>query len=182
MVKINGVKANNIFDIDTKKQKKPTLNQILDKMEDNYQNVNIQSNSNNFDKQNTYQNSSGKNYENQNNTNSNLFSNLIGNLTQNDNTTSAMSFNENQTENNNLLMSVLPLMLNNKGKNIKNSQELIFKEMIKNSNNPRLAQLVKLLPKLMNNNKPNFTEVQETLQKKEEPKIDSFTKTNDYVD
>ena len=29
MVKINGVKANNIFDIDTKKQKKPTLNQIL---------------------------------------------------------------------------------------------------------------------------------------------------------
>ena len=182
MVKINGVKANNIFDIDTKKQKKPTLNQILDKMEDNYQNVNIQSNSNNFDKQNTYQNSSGKNYENQNNTNSNLFSNLIGNLTQNDNTTSAMSFDENQTENNNLLMSVLPLMLNNKGKNIKNSQELIFKEMIKNSNNPRLAQLVKLLPKLMNNNKPSFTVVQETQQKKEEPKIDSFTKTNDYVD
>ena len=194
MVKINGIKANSIYGLEKQKEHKPTLNQILDKMENNYQtinyiynkNTNANSSSNIFDAHDqSFQNQSSlinDDVKIQNQESQNVFSSLLKNFSTNQDY-SVNTMDISNQNNDSLLMSVLPLLLNNKGKNgLKNGQDLIFKEMVKNTQNPRLAQIVKLLPKLINNKINTFADIQENMPKKEEPKIDSYTKTDEYYE
>ena len=200
MVRINGVKATSTQQLEKEKKLKPTLNQILDKMENNYQEINnpqnvktnlLYNNSNyiNKESQNQSNENSSNDFSNQNANafTNNIFSNLLQNSfkqndAKNDNYVSTQNFAYDKS---NLLLSVLPMILSkNKDKGgMKNSQEVIMKELIKQTNNPRLAQIVELLPKILNKNN-NFGQVftSSQTQKKEEPKIDSFKKTSEYTD
>jgi hypothetical protein len=157
MVIINGVKTETVsdYELSQKAQKKPSINEILDKMQNNYDSINGAQNV----------------------------------------STSAQSLGENNTaqdvsamggifgasdDKNNLLMSLLPLIISGKGKNsasfIQSQQQQLVKQLIKSANNPLLEKFFELLPKFKQNAKTS--ETVET--KKEEPKIDSFVKTDEY--
>lgn len=160
MVKINGVEA-----VSTKSLKKsnvqPSLNEILDRLEkQNFNainNIKAQSQLSDFD--------SSENTKTANTSNENI--NIVEGLSLNNS--------------DNLLLSVLPslLSMNKSNLGIKNSKDMIFKQMLKNTNNPRLAQIIELIPKLMKPQSTNSQEISGTIT--DIPKIDSFVKTDDYV-
>ena len=84
---------------------------------------------------------------------------------------------------NNILVSLLPLLLNNKSngastETVKKEQNELFHALIKNLNNPLLEKLFELLPTLSKKNSVKKFEVESV--KKNEPKIDSFVKTDEY--
>ena len=155
MVKINGVVATNTISLNDRKSK-PSLNEIFNKLEKN-----------SFDAINNIQSNSVKVESKRDDLSFNPIaelSNIFG-----------------DDEKNNLLLSILPTMLS-KNKTLtgfKNSQTTLFKELLKNSNNPKLLQFAELLPKLMS--KTSVSDMAQS-QQKNEPKIDSFVKTDDYID
>ena len=192
MVKINGVKAISTYQLEKEKEIKPTLNQILDRMENNYQEINNPNTQNKYndkkysydsEKYNSQYNQQIPQNENDGTFTQNIFSNLIGNMqNNNEQNVNTQNFGDDKS---NLLLSVLPMILskNKSAGGIKNGQEAILKELLKQSNNPRLSQFVQLLPKILDkNNISNQTFSSTQAQKKEEPKIDSFKKTSEYVD
>lgn len=192
MVKINGIKATSTYQLEKEKKLKPTLNQILDKMENNFQEINnpnfkIENNNKKYffedeKNKNEYSSQTAK-PESNNNFTQNIFSNLLGNFQ--DKTDANVNTQNFADDKSNLLLSVLPMILsNNKSAGgMKNGQEAILKELLKQTNNPRLSQFVQLLPKILDkNNNSNQTFTSTQTQKKEEPKIDSFKKTSEYID
>ena len=163
MVKINGVKATNTFEAESKKIS--ALNQILDKMESNYEDINSKANK----KQNVEQ----QRYNN---------SNFDKNQSDDNVTTQSYSSNMFSSDKSGLIMSVLPALLsNNKGaKNLFDEKNILIKELLKYSKNPMINRLFELMPKLANKN----TSVSQTMEAEETqkklPAIDSFVKTDDY--
>jgi len=179
MVKINGVKATNSFETQKQKDIKPSINEILSRMETNYQNVhNVKSENYNSTPKSNINNSNisadifNESEQNTSPASQGLFSNILGNVDGGIG-----------NADNNLLLSILPMMLTkNKGANtLKNSQNMIFKEILKNSKNSRLKQIAELLPKIMQNNSPQMFNT-ETEIKTIENKIDTFKKTDEYED
>ena len=157
MAIINGVKINNTKDeIQTDAIKKPSINEVLEKMQVNYNNLN--------------------NYYSQSN-NVSVMSN-----TEPKEQTSSANTNSSSIDNN-ILVSLLPLLLNNKSngastETVKKEQNELFRALIKNLNNPLLEKLFELLPTLSKKNSVKKVEVESV--KKNEPKIDSFVKTDEY--
>ena len=157
MAIINGVKINNTKDErQTDAIKKPSINEVLEKMQVNYNNLN--------------------NYYIQSN-NVSVMSN-----TEPKEQTSSTNTNSSSIDNN-ILVSLLPLLLNNKSngastETVKKEQNELFHALIKNLNNPLLEKLFELLPTLSKKNSVKKVEVESV--KKNEPKIDSFVKTDEY--
>lgn len=136
MVKINGIEAEPVLDKQNMKNLTPSINEVLERMD------------NNFKQKTAVNNVSTMNaYSNEQNSNNGLDGNL--------------------------LMSILPLMISNKSKG-KGFDNPIFKEIIKKTNNPMLQKFFEILPKLK-----VATAVKEE-SKKEEVKIDSYVKTDEY--
>lgn len=178
MVKINGVNAEIVSDNQRTKDLTPSINEVLDRMDNNFKQrqVGILNNPNQLNAE--------QNFSNQNIFASGLISNLFPNFKQstehinNTNTMSTYTNNQNLTSgfDNNFLMSILPLILstNNKTKT-KGFENPIFKELLKRVNNPIIQKIFEMLPKMK-----TTTETQ-TENKKDEAKIDSYVKTSEYL-
>ena len=172
MIKINGVKARNNFELKKQNIIKPTIKEILDRMENNYQNINnVDSQNFNYNKEIKNQNESAKSNTNVLNSLSNMFNPNKNTYTPSEN-----------IGGDNLILSILPMLLSkNKNTNsLKNTENLIFKEILKNSNNPKLMQLAELLPKILNK-KSIETETTEQ-EVKDIPNIESYTKTTEFLE
>ena len=164
MIKINGTPANAL---QQQKQEKlaPTLSQILDRMESNYNYIN-------------YANTQSLNLsEKQEGNKKNVQNDLdfaYNKTSPNGDTVSAQNFDDK----NSVLLSILPSLLNkSSGEKEKN---ILIGELLKNSKNPTLAKLMEVLPKLTNINKAKTSVQQQALPVHQQPKIDSFIKTDDY--
>ena len=169
MVKINGVKAANTLELES--QKVSALNQILDKMESNFEYINSNTNKKqNFE----YQKYSNEKYGNQS-------FDVDGNQNQNISNNSYSS-NTFQGDKSNLIMSVLPALLSkNKGANfLFDEKNILIKELLKNSKNPMINKLFELMPKLANKNISSSQSIETEKAQKKLPAIDSFVKTEDY--
>ena len=149
MVLINGVKIDSKDERKEDLQKKPSINEILEKMQSNYNKINsVVVQSNDFT----------KNYE------------------EDSQKTSTMGLSGGD---NNLLLTLLPMLLNKSGDGtaiLQKEQNEIFHTLLKNLNNPLLEKLFELLP---NFKKPR-KKAETSTTKKEDPKIESFVKTEDY--
>lgn len=186
MIKINGITATNNFETQKEIQIKPTINEILDRMENNYQNIhNVQNQSYKTNTQSASNNSNNfnaeiSNLQNKNVENQSIFSSILNG----NNPNSGFENNNLLSDNNSLLLSILPTLLTkNKGVNtLKNSQNMIFKEILKHSNNPRLNQIAELLPKIFSNNSTPQMFSTETQTSPNQNKIDTFKKTDEYED
>lgn len=178
MVKINGVNAEIVSDNQRTKDLTPSINEVLDRMDNNFkqrQTAILSSNN---------QSNTEQNFSNQNTFASGLISSLFPNFKQssetekNISTMSTYTNNQNSTSgfDNNFLMSILPLILstNNKTKT-KGFENPIFKELLKRVNNPIIQKIFEMLPKMK-----TTTETQ-TENKKDEAKIDSYVKTSEYL-
>ena len=172
MIKINGVKVES-YD-DSKSAKKPTLNQILDNMENNYRAKNYGYIENQSQNKNANFDDSLSPQKNQNSNNS-----IFENLNIENQKVESQSFDNGQ--NSDLLFSILPMLLskNKTASTMKTTQNKLFETLIKNSNNPRLAKLAQLLPKILNNNPLTQTLSNTPAEDKNEPKIDSFKKVEE---
>ena len=164
MIKINGTPANAL---QQKKQENltPTLNQILDRMENNYNYVNSASaqSANNSEPQQASKTALQKSFDYANNS-----------AIPNNESVSAQGFDDKS----NVLLSILPSLLDkSSGEKEKN---ILIGELLKNSKNPTLAKLIEVLPKLTSINKAKASIQQQILPTREQPKIDSFVKTDDY--
>ena len=189
MVKINGVSVVEPRDSKKRIETKPSINEILDRMQSNYD-TRINEAQSNFQNE---KNSSSENFSTTHASNSinekqSMIQSLFNFQSPNENLKANQpplfndKFNDN---NNNLLLSVLPMLLSNNksGLGMKNSQDIIFKELLKTSSNPRLVKMLEILPKMMNKNSFDAsTNEQSEESKKNAPKIDAFTKTTEYVD
>lgn len=160
MIKINGVKASIMNDETEKLNTTPSINQILERMDNNYQarNVNINQMSN-------FQNLNSQNIHNQNvsiqlNEQNANFGNLF--------------------DGNSIFSVLLPILLTgNKKVNLLGSDSPILKEILKRTNNPMIQKILELLPKL-NENKKNETKTDSHKEKKQEAKIDSYVRTDEF--
>ena len=124
MIKINGIKASILNDETEKFNSTPSINEILDRMENNF----VARNSNqkvekldDVNSQNIFQN------------NSNFFD------------------NKNIFGENNLMFDLLPLLLTSKTKKIDSS--VLIKHILKKSSNPMLQKIVDILPKIAESQK-----------------------------
>lgn len=164
MIKINGTPANAL---QQKKQENlaPTLSQILDRMENNYNYINFA---------NTQSLNLGEKQEGIKKNVQNNFDFADNKTTPNSDTVSTQNFDDK----NSILLSVLPSLLNkSSGEKEKN---ILIGELLKNSKNPTLAKLMDVLPKLTSVNKAKASVQQQVLPAHQQPKIDSFIKTDDY--
>ena len=178
-MKINGVVIENET---TKKERTPTINQILDNMENNFQMVNS--------KQKFAEGFSGQFSEQKDN--QTFAQSFLGKKNGEQNYSlnqevKAESFNNQNFQHddkNNLLLSILPTLLsqNKSPKNLNKQKEMLIGELLKNSSNPMLSKLFKLLPQLANKTDvlKNEENSKESAPQKTEPKIDSFRKTVDF--
>lgn len=199
MVKINGVEATNLMADKTNKKNMPTLNEILDRMEANYCNMNSQP-----DRQ-VEKQSIGKNFgaqsnqkfeKNQNSTFWNGYANNQSENSWNDyaksqsngsfekNDLQQASAQQNSTasegpatlqddDKSNLILSILPSLLSgNKTHSLGKEQNILMKELLKNTHNPKLAKLFELLPKLTTAKASTASAKRQNVR--EEPSIDSF--------
>ena len=151
MVKINGVKATESSQ--TEKNVLPSMNEILDRMENNFEARKI--NYSNIDSSNLF-----------NDTNNNQKVSTFGNFDLGQ-----------QTNDLKPLLNILPMLLS-KDKSFKNNQNEIIKMLIKKSNNPMLSKLFELLPKL-SKVKNAEAEIKNNETKKEK-NIDDFVKAEDF--
>ena len=153
MVTINGVKAQNL-QATQNDDKKPTMNAILSKMQENYDQLTYSSQNSQTKVSNQSQNSNQTNQTTSQNINIENFTSMF------------------QGENG-ILFELLPLLLS-KDKS-KLSQEFMTK-MLAKSGNPMLSKLIAMLPKV------NKNPIQSQTQKVDEPyspKIDDFVKTEE---
>ncbi len=151
MVKINGVKATETSQ--TEKKVMPSINEILDRMENNFEARKI--NYSNIDSSNLF-----------NDTNNNQKVSTLGNFDLGQ-----------QTNDLKPLLNILPMLLS-KDKSFKNNQNEIIKMLIKKSNNPMLSKLFELLPKL---SKVKNAEAEiKSNETKKEKNIDDFVKAEDF--
>ena len=166
MIKINGVKATSVME--TQKEITPSINQILDKMENNFEARKVDYSQNNLN--NIFDGS--QNIDNSQNTNQ--YSQKVNSLG---------SFNALQNgDNSNLLLSILPMMLSkDKTSAFKKSQNEIMKQMLKKINNPMLAKLFELMPKLAKATSAETQNANVETNKKEK-NIDEFVKAEDFQD
>lgn len=164
MVKINGVKAKLTNEEILKKNSSPTMNQILDKMENNFHDIEARA-----------QNTQSANFS------ANPFQGI-----QNENVNDAVNtMNTSQNASgsilgdNNILLTLLPLLSSGKDKvNLFGADSPILKEIIKKTNNPMLQKILELIPALT---KPKVSKQnEEKLEEKNQTKIDSYIKTDDY--
>ena len=180
-MKINGV----VVERDTqKKETTPTINQILDKMESNFQMINSPQNYGGAYSQKTFDKTK-TNFFDDKNFGTNLNPWQSGNANQKVETESFEASKSNQFEDkSNLLLSILPAMLsqNKSPKTMDKQKDILINELLKNSGNPMLAKLFKLLPQLSTKGVlQNVAEAESNSNtQKQEPKIDSFKKTDDY--
>ena len=157
MVKINGVEATSTISLKNR-EATPSLNDIFDRLEKN-----------SFDVINNIKTQSATDELSSQKNNSSPSSELANILGVSD-------------EKNNLLFSILPTLLSkNKTNAFKDSQNILFKEIIKSSNNPKLSQLMELLPKLFSK-KSSSSVIESTNVIHTQPKIDSYIKTDDYIE
>lgn len=163
MVKINGVNIANTQE--QKREHTPTINQILDMMENNYQSIN--------NKQNNGRDFGG---QTQGTSNQSYLQNYVA--------TPQSTEKAGVEDKSNLLMSILPAMLSqNKASNgLSKQKDMLVKELLKNTQNPMLGKLFQLLPQLTSKNGLTSSQNSESPAeaKKEVPKIDTFKKTDDY--
>ena len=151
MILINGVKVNK--NIEKSEQiKQSSINEILDKMQVNYNNMNYAKSNQSVDV-----------------------------MSSKAEAQSEQPVNTLNASDSNLLMSLLPILLNqskeNSAETLKNQQNELLHSLIKNLNNPMLEKVLELLPKLT---KKSVKKVEAESTKKDEPKIDSFVKTSEY--
>ena len=137
MVLINGVKINNNEEKQSEQLKKPSINEILDKMQVNYNNMNYANNNQNVD---IMANTESK--QQTNNTN-------------------------NSTDNNLLLSLLPLLLNNksDSAEILKKEQNELLHTLIKNLNNPLLEKLFELLPKLSKKSNIKKVETEEKIEK-----------------
>ena len=151
MILINGVKVNK--NIEKSEQiKQSSINEILDKMQVNYNNMNYAKSNQSVD--------------------------IMSSKAE---VQSEQPVNALNASDSNLLMSLLPILLNqskeSSAETLKNQQNELLHSLIKNLNNPMLEKVLELLPKLT---KKRVKKVEAESTKKDEPKIDSFVKTSEY--
>ena len=181
MVKINGVNATNNFELKKQNSAKPTIKEILDRMENNYQNIYSVDTQNFSNKENTKNKFDELHKADTSNTgtssNANILSSLTNMLGENKN----INLPKENLGNDNLLLSILPMLLskNKNASTLKTSENILFKQILKNSNNPRLMQIAELLPKIIS--KKNI-EAETTEEVDNTPTIESYTKTVDFQD
>ncbi|MGN1221880.1 MAG: hypothetical protein ACI4TT_01435 [Christensenellales bacterium] len=151
MILINGVKVNNSIE-KNEQIKQSSINEILDKMQVNYNNMNYAKSNQSVD--------------------------IMSSKAE---AQSEQPVNTLNASDSNLLMSLLPILLNqskeNSAETLKNQQNELLHSLIKNLNNPMLEKVLELLPKLT---KKSVKKVETESTKKDEPKIDSFVKTSEY--
>ena len=164
MVKINGVKASGI-DENSMHEIKPSINQILERMDSNYRD--IQSRAQSMQNQN-FGTSIFQGFQS-----SNQNSEKVSTLNTDANTSLST------LGDGNLLLTLLPALLSGKDKkNILAFDNPIFKEILKKSNNPMLQKILEILPMISKNKTSKQSEKKDDV--KQETKIDSYVKTDDY--
>ena len=88
--------------------------------------------------------------------------------------------NSNSLFGNDLLLSLLPMLISNKKANILSSDSPIFKELLKKINNPMLQKIFEMLPNMFKKEAKAQSNSSETENKATKKDIDSFVKTDDY--
>ena len=148
MIKINGIKASILNDETERLNSQPSINQVLDKMENNFVARNTNQKTTNL------QNVSVQTFANEQNQNGNIF------------------------DENNLLLTLLPLLLGNKSNKL--DGDFLINQLLKKSNNPRLQKILDILSKISNIKKTKESDDKKV--EKKEIKIDSFVRTDDAED
>ena len=148
MIKINGIKASILNDETERLNSQPSINQVLDKMENNFVARNTNQKTTNL------QNVSVQTFANEQNQNGNIF------------------------DENNLLLTLLPLLLGNKSNKL--DGDFLINQLLKKSNNPRLQKILDILSKISNIKKTKESDDKKV--EKKENKIDSFVRTDDAED
>lgn len=153
MVKINGVKATETSEIE--KDVSPSINEILDRMENNFEARKV-----NYSKVNS----------------NSIFDGA--NNSQKVSTLNNFSVSQNEDDSN-IFLNILPMLLSkDKSINLKKNQNEIIKMLIKKTNNQMLLKLFELMPKL---SKAKNTETENEKNKTEKVQnIDDFVKAEDF--
>lgn len=183
MVKINGIEAKdtNIISNDIK----PSIKEILDRMENNFQARQI--NTTNASQKPDFM-SKQNNTHNVFSNSTNLIGNILGTNTYQGNV-NAMDAGQDANQfsgddSSNLFFSLIPLLISkdkNKTQNFKNGTQLILKEIIKKANNPMLAKLMDILPKLTSKTDAEQSASSQSAKNlSNNKKIDDFVKADDY--
>jgi len=150
MVTINGVKAQNLQALNEETTKKPTMNEVLSRMQANFDQL-------------SNTNQPAQNEQNFSNNEKNVNTQSKSPL---DNISSMF-----QGENS-ILLSLLPMLLSKDKSQSQNIGQEIMMKMLANSGNTMLSKIVGMLPKINKKNSIQNTEQNIT----EASKIDAFAK------
>lgn len=152
MTLINGVKIESNNASSQNSQRQPTMNEVLNRMQNNYDNIN----SRNISTENT----------NDSSTNNNEVTNILGTAGGGKDS---------------LIKSLLPMLMsaNKTNESPAIDSNKLIDMIVKNTNNPNISKLLELMPLISKNKTKTQSKEDSTTEK---PKINSFVKTDDYKD